>query len=130
MKPGLAAIAYWATIFALGFVLGTLRVLWLVPIVGLLAATAMEIPLMLVASWCAAGWLMRRFGIAHERDALAMGLAAFVLLLAAEYALAATLVGQTPSQWLAGLRQPHALLGLAGQMAFALIPWWRVRRGA
>ncbi|KPQ34254.1 MAG: hypothetical protein HLUCCX21_01485, partial [Porphyrobacter sp. HL-46] len=112
MRLGLAAIAYWAMVFALGFVLGTVRVLWLAPLVGLLPATALELPVMLAASWWVAGRLIRRFGIAGGAEALAMGAMAFALLLASECLLAVVLAGQAPVQWLAGLRQPHALLGL------------------
>jgi hypothetical protein len=129
MKWGLAAIAYWGIVFALGFVLGAVRVTWLAPLVGLLAATAIELPLILGGSWLAAGWLIGRFGIARLTDALAMGALAFALLMAAECALAGALAGQTPVQWLADFRQPHALLGLAGQVVFALMPWLITRRG-
>jgi len=122
-----AAIAYWAVVFALGFVLGTIRVLWVIPLVGLLPATLIELPLMLAASWFAAGWLVRRFSLASARKALAAGGLAFVILMIAECALASVMTGQSPAEWLAGLRQPHALLGLAGQIVFALMPWWRVR---
>jgi hypothetical protein len=128
MRAGRAALAYWGIVFALGFVLGTVRVLWLAPRVGVLAATALELPVMLAASWIAAGWAVRRFGIADPGEALATGGLAFALLIAAEYALAAAVSGQTAGQWLADLRQPHALLGLAGQTVFAALPWWRVRR--
>ena len=122
-----AAIAYWAVVFALGFVLGTIRTLWLAPAIGLVPATAAELPVMLGASWWASGWLVRRFAIERERAGLVMGALAFALLMAAECALAVGLTGETPGEWLAGLAQPHALLGLAGQIAFALMPWWRVR---
>jgi hypothetical protein len=122
-----AGLAYWAVVFALGFVLGTIRVLWLAPLVGVVPATLIELPVMLTASWLAAGWLVRRFAIMRGSEALVMGGLAFGLLMAAECALAVGLMGQTPAQWLADLRQPHALLGLAGQVMFALIPWWRVR---
>lgn len=127
MRVALAAFVYWAVVFVLGFVLGTVRTLWLVPLVGLLRATAMELPLILGGSWLAAGWLVRRFAIVQSGDALAVGALAFAILMAAECALAAVM-GQAPAQWLVGLRQPHALLGLAGQAAFALMPWWRVQR--
>lgn len=123
-----AAIAYWAVVFALGFVLGTIRVLWLAPVVGLIPATLMELPVMLGASWWASGWLVRRFAITRGRAALAMGGLAFALLMAAECTLAVTLIGQSPAQWLGDLRQPHALLGLAGQVVFALMPWVRTAR--
>ncbi|MCU0947479.1 MAG: hypothetical protein MUF47_04420 [Porphyrobacter sp.] len=125
-----AAIAYWAVVFALGFVLGTLRVLLLSPLIGLVPATLIELPVMVAASWCASGCLVRRFGITGEGAALAMGGLAFALLMAAECAIAAGMMEQRPAQWLAGLRQPHALLGLAGQVLFAVMPWLRVRQVA
>jgi hypothetical protein len=128
MRVAMAGAAYWAIVFALGFVLGTLRVLWVAPAIGLLPATMLELPVILTASWFAAGWLVRRFAIASRGEALAAGALAFAILMAAECALASVLTGQSPAQWLAGLRQPHALLGLAGQVVFALMPWWRVRR--
>lgn len=130
MRIASAAIVYWAMVFALRFVLGTVRVLWVIPLVGLMPATLLELPIILAASWLAAGWLVRRFGIAGGGEALAVGALAFAILMAAECALAGVLTGQTPAQWLADLRQPHALLGLAGQVVFALMPWWRVRRSA
>jgi hypothetical protein len=124
-----AAIAYWAMVFALGFVLGIVRVVWLAPRVGLIPATVIELPVMLMASWLASGWLVRHFAITDSGAALATGGLAFALLMVAECVLAVAMMGQTPAQWLADLRQPHALLGLAGQVIFAAMPWWRARRG-
>ncbi|MFN3864472.1 MAG: hypothetical protein ACK4RT_09360 [Erythrobacter sp.] len=129
MRIASAGLAYWAVVFALGFVLGTIRVLWLAPLIGLLPATALELPVMLGASWLASGWLVRRFAINTAGEALVAGSLAFLLLMVAECTLAVTMMGQTPAQWLADVRQPHALLGLAGQALFALMPWWRVTRG-
>ena len=122
-----AAATYWAIIFALGFVLGTIRVLWIAAALGLMPATALELPIMLGASWIASGWVVRRFGLHGSGEALAAGTLAFALLMAAECALAAVLASQSPAQWFAGLAEPHAALGLAGQVAFALMPWWRAR---
>ena len=129
MRIAGAGLAYWAVVFALGFVLGTVRVLWLVPLTGLIPATLIELPVMLGVSWVAAGWLVRRFHIAGAGAALAMGLLAFALLMAAECGLGMVLAGETPVQWVTGLAEPHALLGLAGQVVFALMPWLRVGRG-
>ena len=128
MRVVTGAAAYWGIIFALGFVLGTVRVLWVIPRVGLIPATLLELPIILAASWFAAGWIVRRFAIESGREALVLGVLAFAILIAAECALAAALAGETPAQWLAGLRQPHALLGLAGQMVFAVMPWWQIQR--
>ena len=130
MRTLLAGFAYWAVVFALGFVLGTLRVLWLAPLVGLFPATLIELPLMLGASWWASGWLVRRFAIADKRAGLAMGAVAFALLMVAECAVGMGMMGLTLGQWLADFAKPHAAMGLAGQVVFALLPWWRVRRGA
>ncbi len=128
MRVMRAAATYWAMVFALGFVLGTVRVLWVIPRVGLLPATLIELPVMLGASWLASGWLVRRFGLARRDEALGVGVLAFALLMAAECAVGVGLMGKTVSEWLTGLAEPHALLGLASQVAFALMPWWRVRR--
>jgi len=130
MRVATAAVTYWAIVFALGFVLGTVRVLWVIPRVGLMPATLLELPIILAASWFAAGWILRRFTISARREALSLGVLAFAILMAAECALAGVLAGETPAQWLAGLGQPHALLGLAGQAVFALMPWWRVQQRA
>jgi hypothetical protein len=116
-----AALAYWAAIFALGFALGTVRTLWLAPALGELAAVALELPVMLGASAWAAHRLTRRHAIAAPGPALAMGALAFALLLAAELALALAL-GRSAGEWLASLGEPPGLLGLAGQVAFALMP--------
>jgi hypothetical protein len=124
-----AAALYWATVFALGFVLGTIRVLWLAPLVGLVTATALELPVMLGASWLASGWLARRFAINSSGEALAVGVLAFAILMGAECVLGEVLTGQSPGQWLAGFRQPHALLGLAGQVVVALMPLCRMHCG-
>jgi hypothetical protein len=122
-----AALVYWAVVFALGFVLGTIRVLWLAPAAGLIPATLMELPVMFGASWLASGWLVRRFAINSAGGGLAVGVLAFALLVAAESTLGVAMMGMTPAQWLAEFRQPHALLGLAGQVLFALMPWWHTR---
>ena len=127
MRIAGAAIVYWAVVFALGFVLGTIRVLWVIPLVGLMPATLLELPIILAASWLAAGWLVRRFTIASSGEALAVGALAFAILMVAECVLAVMLMAQSPAQWLTGLAAPHALLGLAGQGFFALMPWLRLR---
>jgi len=128
MRVMAAAAACWAMIFALGFVLGTLRVLWIAPALGLVEATALELPVILGASWVASGWLVRRFALTPGGEALAAGGLAFALLMAAECTLAGVLSGETPGEWLASLAEPHAVLGLAGQVVFALLPWWRARK--
>lgn len=122
------ALFYLAAIFALGFVLGTIRTLWLAPAVGHLAAVALELPVMLGASW----WLARRLAahrpLPSRGAALLAGLIAFVLLMALELALGVALFGQNAQAWLAALATPPGALGLAGQALFALLPALAWRR--
>jgi hypothetical protein len=54
MQVPKAGAAYFALVFAVGFVLGTIRTLWLVPRVGTRTAELMEMPLMLAATILAA----------------------------------------------------------------------------
>lgn len=118
-----AGVAYFALVFAAGFGLGTIRALLLVPALGAAPAVAIELPVMLVFAWIACGWLVRRFAVPAIPGArLAMGAAAFALLMAAEAALAVLGFGQSPEAYLAGLATPAGLLGLAGQVAFGLMP--------
>jgi hypothetical protein len=118
------AMAYWAAIFALGFVLGTLRTLWLTPLLGALAAVLIELPVVLAASWFGARVILARWPLASRQGALAMGGLAFALLMAAELVLGVFAFGLTPGAWLARFGEPAGLLGLTGQIGFALIPAW------
>lgn len=117
-----AALAYWAMIFALGFALGTVRVLWLTPRFGETAAVLVELPFMLAASALAAHRLVRRHAVGGAGPALAMGALALALLMAAEAALALGLSGQGLAGWARALVAMPGVLGLAGQLAFAAMP--------
>lgn len=117
------ALAYFAGTFALGFGLGTVRTLWLAPAVGETGAVLAELPLMLGFSWWWARRLLRRHPLPRHSQALAMGLLALVFLLTAELVLALAL-GRSAGQWLEGLGTTAGALGLAGQVGFAVMPWW------
>lgn len=116
-----AGLAYWAVIFALGFVLGTVRTLWGAEALGEANFILIEVPVMLLASFAAAHWLTRRFDIASTGAALGMGALAFALLMAAEVALS-TALGLSVSLWISGLLSPPGLYGFLGQIAFGLMP--------
>ena len=124
----IAAFIYFAIVFAAGFVLGSLRVLWLAGAVGEAGAVILEVPLMLAVSWVAAGWCITRFAVPATWPArLAMGALAFALLMAAETVLALAAFGRTPAAMLAHYATAPGLIGLAGQVVFALIPALRLR---
>lgn len=118
----LAALAYFILVFAVGFGLGAIRVPLLAPLVGDVAATLLELPLMLAASWLASGWLMRRLSVRSSGQAVLMGAAAFALLMVAEALGAVFLFAQTLTDHLASYARPAGAIGLAGQAGFGAIP--------
>ncbi len=125
-----AGTLYFLILFACGFVLGTLRVLLLVPALGPLAAVALELPVMLGLSWFVAGRLTRGHpALAAARARLIMGGLALMLLLMAEFALAVFGFGRAPAAYLSDLASAHGALGLAGQLGFGLLPWLRIATG-
>jgi len=128
-KIARAGAAYFAIVFLAGFLLGTLRTLWLTPTIGPLLAVAAELPVMLAIAFMASAPIMRRFGVEVRSDRLAAGLLAFLLLMMAEFLLAATF-GVEPATYAASLLTAPGALGLAGQVLFALIPVLRNSRPA
>jgi len=128
------ALHYFAGVFALGFVLGVVRTLLLVPWLGELAAVALELPVVLAASWWWCGWLLRRDAGSGLRGsaarALTMGALALGLLLLAELALSIGLAGRSAAEHFALYAQPAHQLGLAAQGLFGLTPWLWLRRQA
>lgn len=103
MAPAIkAGLCYFALTFGAGFVLGPLRMLVLVPRVGARVAELAELPVMIVVTWLAARWTIRRFHLpSSTRLRLVMGTLAFALLLAAEFSLVLPLRGLTLEQYFA-----------------------------
>ncbi len=118
-----AGIAYFALIFALGFLLGTLRTLWLEAVAGVGLAILLELPVMLFASFAAARWLVRRLAVPKTvLSRLLMGASALALLLAAELLLARWLNGQSMADAFSAMTAPARLPGLIAQLLFGLMP--------
>lgn len=119
LKP---AVVYFALAFAAGFVLGPVRMFVLTPRVGPVAAVLIEGPFILTASFFIACWVLRRFAIgASAYQRLAIGVIAFVMLMAAEILLSVVL-GNGPRAFVASLVTLAGSIGLCGQVFFAFIP--------
>jgi hypothetical protein len=118
-----AGVAYFAIIFAIGFALGMLRVLFVVPRFGETNAVLLELPVMLSLSWISCVWLVRHFtvppGVAQR---LTMGGVAFAMLMLGEVGVSIVGFGRTLVGHLAAYQETAAQLGLAAQIAFALFP--------
>ena len=126
----LPAAIYFGIVFLCGFVLGTMRMLLVAPVIGATFAVCLEGPVMLAISWIAAGWTTRRLAVpAAPLDRLAMGAAAFVMLMATEAAFAVLLFGRPLNEYLAAFGALPGAIGLAVQLGFAAAPWLQSRFG-
>lgn len=123
----LTGTAYVAAVFAAGFVLGVLRTLVMVPLLGEMAAVLVELPVILAVAWLVCTRILRRWPLSPAA-AVGMGAIAFLLLMGAEASLSTLLAGRSLAQHLALYAQLPHQVGLAGQLAFAVIPWIQARR--
>jgi hypothetical protein len=81
-----AGALHFTLVFAVGFVLGTFRTLWLVPRVGTRTAELMEMPVMLAVTIFAARWTLLRLSVPSTPSVrLGMGCFALILMLLAEF---------------------------------------------
>jgi hypothetical protein len=118
-----AGAAYFAIVFAIGFILGTIRVLLVAPRTGELAAVLIEVPLMLMAAWVVCSSLTSRFKVApRPKNRIVMGASAFSLLLIAELLLSVYAFGNPVDSTVAAYLTPQGRIGLGAQVVFALLP--------
>jgi len=91
-----AGVLYFALVFAAGFVLGTIRTLWIVPRLGVRMAELMEAPIMFGVSILAARWVVRHVGIPPLwLRRLALGCIALGLMLLIEFTVVLWIRGLT-----------------------------------
>lgn len=119
----IAGTLYFVALFTVGFALGTMRVIFVAPHIGPLAATFAEVPVMLAAAYLTCRWVIRRWqlpGAAAIRWAMVL---VFLALLASfEALLGATLFARTISEQWAAVTTPAGLLGLFAQIVAAILP--------
>ena len=124
-----AGVVYFALALGAGFVLGTIRVLWVVPKVGMRTAELMEAPIMLAVIILAAGWVVRRLGVPPTpARRLGVGFLALGLLLLAEFTVVLRLRGLTVEQYLASRDPAAGSVYLVMLGVFAVMPLLVARR--
>ncbi len=114
-------LRYYAIVFSIAFLLGVARTLVIAPTFGVIIAVLLEVPLLVAVSWLAAQRLLKGSLLALWQRAT-MGALAFALTMASEVLLAQLLRGQGIVDWAADVARPLGLVGLAGQIAFGLMP--------
>jgi len=114
-----AGAVYFLFVFGVGFLLGTIRVLWVVPQIGERPAELAEMPLMLGMIFLGARWLvLRMVRPPIPSKLLAAGAFALLLMVACEFTLVLSLRRLTISQYLA-IRDP--ISGSAYVVSLALL---------
>ena len=109
--------------FAAGFVLGTIRTLWVVPKFGVRTAELAEAPVMFGISILAARWVVRHVQFSPLRSRrLAVGFVALGLMLLAEFTLGLWIRGTTPGGYFAGRDPVSGTVYFVTLGAFAVIP--------
>lgn len=122
-----AGAIYFAIVFGVGFVLGFIRVLWVVPRLGVRAAELLEAPLMLAAIVLGARYIVRRY-TTGTATSIGTGFVALALLLVAETSVGLILQGESLTQVFLD-RDPIAGAVYYSMLClFALMPWLIARR--
>lgn len=123
-----AGLAYFLLVFGTGFLLGMIRVPFLVPRLGVRIAELLEMPVMMVVIVFAARWVIRRHIVPPVFSArLGMGLVALALALTAEALAAFGLQGLTVAQFVASRDPVSGGVFALMLIFFALAPIWLAR---
>jgi hypothetical protein len=122
-----AGFIYFALVLGTGFILGALRVPFLVPRIGERWAELAEMPMMATVIFWAAGYILRRFpDIRSPARSLLAGLLAFVLSVFAEVGLAMLLQDNTLSEFISSRDKVSGAVYVALLLVFAVMPRLRL----
>jgi hypothetical protein len=126
-----AGMTYFALVFGAGFVLGSIRVPFLVPRLGERVAELIEMPLMFVVILVSAQFIIKRFVLpANLLARLGAGLLALGLLVAAEILLSVAFQDRTLGEYVASRDPVSGFVYLAMLVLFAVMPFVLARVGS
>jgi hypothetical protein len=118
-----AGFAYFALVMGAGFVLGSIRVPFLVPRLGARYAELIEMPIMLLVIVMAARFIVGKFALpATAPERLGAGLLALALLLTAEVMLAVVLQDRPLGDYVASRDPVSGSVYLVMLGVFAVMP--------
>jgi len=126
-----AGSAYAVVVYLIGFALGAVRVLVLVPRLGATVSVLLESPLILSASWLICKATVKRFEVPEQIAArVLMGAIALAVLMGWEFAVFVFVFAKSYSAFLPSLSTVPGAIGLAAQLAFATFPALQARRSS
>ena len=117
----LQGIKYGLSMFGVGFICGTVRVVALEPVLGRLLAVLMELPFMTFACWR----ISRNHHPMSQKIGLLLGTAALLTLLGCEVVMLVVAFGNTMSESVQQVlfsQHAAARLGLAAQVLCSFLP--------
>ena len=118
-----AGTVYFALVFAVGFVLGAIRTLWVVPRVGTRKAELTEMPVMLAVTILAARWTVLRLAVPPVLSArIGMGCIALVLMLVAEFGFVLWIRGLSTKEYFSTRDPVSGSAYYAMLVVFAVMP--------
>ena len=118
-----AASVYFFCVMGAGTLLGSVRVPFVVPRIGVRAAELLEMPLMLIVIVLSAQLVVRRFGLlAQTRTCAAVGAIALAMAVATELLLVFALQGMTPAQFFSSRDPVSGTVYLVVLALFGLMP--------
>jgi type IV secretory pathway TrbD component len=124
-----AGVFYFGLVFGVGFVLGTIRKLWVVPRVGTRKAELMETPIMLVVTIVAARSIILRLSVPMMWSArIEMGCIALVLMLIAEFGFVLWIRVLSIKEYFATRDPVSGTVYYVMLAVFAVMPLFVVRR--
>jgi hypothetical protein len=124
-----AGVLYFALVFGAGFVLGSIRMLWVVPRFGERIAELMEAPIMLLVIILAARWVARRLALASTPTTrLTVGCVGLGLLLIAELTMVLWIRRLTIGEYFASRDSVAGTVYIVMLGVFAIMPLLVARR--
>lgn len=123
------AAVYFCLVFGVGFLLGIVRVLALEPRFGERWAELAEAPLMLVAIYFSARFVVRRFPALHRASYIASGGVALLLLVLVEFSVVLGIRGLSIGQYFAERDPISGGVYVLMLVIFSAMPWLVGARG-
>lgn len=116
------AVLYFLLVFGAGFVLGTGRILLIVPLVGERVAELLEMPLMLAVIVAAARWVVRHKLDGRQSSALSVGFVAIGFVLLTDLAVGIWLRGMSATEVFLNRDPVSGAAYYAALLFFAVMP--------
>lgn len=123
-----AALAYFAVVFAVRFLIGVARQLWAAPRFGMTGAELLEAPVIVALMWFAAAWAVKRERLPEAaKYRLSMGVLALGMIVLADWAVALSVGRQSLTAYIRSRGPVAGPIYILLLIVFVLMPYWLAR---